>query len=186
MRSYILGFLSAAVIAAVLYFFFVPARPVEELAKPPALPPAKTHSGGASMRGLSPIMVLVEKLPAAAAPCGLHEDALRTAAELPLSQSDIRVVKSADTAKGYLYVQVNVLLAENICAANIYVAFRTSSVVESNQQLTVASIWNENVVGAAWPKGAPREITLAVENLTKKFIEDWARDNGSKAAEHKT
>jgi len=93
---------------------------------------------------------------------------------------------SADTAKGYLYVQVNVLLAENMCAANIYVSFRTSSVIESNQQLTVASIWNENIIGAAWPNGAPQEITLAVENLTKKFIEDWAKDNGSRAAKHKT
>ena len=186
MRSYILGFLSAAVIAAALYLFVPPPEPAEELAKPPALPPAKTHSEGASMRGLSPIMVLVEKLPAAAAPCGLTEDALRTAAELPLSQSDIRVVKSTDTAKGYLYVQVNVLLAENMCAANIYVSFRTSSVIESNQQLTVASIWNENIISAAWPNGAPQEITLAVENLTKKFIADWAKDNGSRVAEHKT
>ena len=186
MRAYILGFLSAAVIAAALYLFVPRPEATEELAKPPALPPTKTHSEGASMRGLSPIMVLVEKLPAAAAPCGLKEDALRTAAELPLSQSDIHVVKSADTAKAYLYVQVNVLLAENICAANIYVAFRTSSVIASNQQLTVASIWNENIVGAAWPKDAPREISLAVENLTTKFIEDWARDNRSGSVEHKT
>ena len=186
MRSYILGFLSAAVIAAVLYFFLLPPQPAEELAKPPAPPPPQAYSKGASMRGLSPIMVLVEKLPDAATPCGLNHDALRTTAELALSQSDVQVVKTADAAKGYLYVQVNVLMAENICAANIYVAFRTTGVIESNQQITVASIWNENVIGAAWPNGAAREISLAVENLTKKFIEDWTRDNRSGSAERKT
>lgn len=196
---FVLLLILAATAGAAIYFYFVPEtakeakrqsasaaapkdlkRQVTAPATPKDLerrPGPKDHAGDASTRGLNPIMILVEELPPAAASCGLGRDAIRIAAELSLSQSDLRVVKSAAGAKGYLYIQVNVLSMQNICAANIHVSFRTGSVVESNNQLTIASIWNENIIGAAWPNDAAREIISAVDTLTKKFIEKWTRDN---------
>ncbi len=75
-----------------------------------------------------------------------------------MSPSGLKIAKSAESSKGYLYIQVNVLLAQNICAANIYFSFRTPGVIENNKQLAIASIWNENIIGAAWPNDATREI----------------------------
>jgi len=186
-RFVLLLFLAAAAGAA-LYFYRAPetkeepkrqddspAAKASTAAK--ASPPPKAHSGEASMRGLNPIMILVEELPPAAAGCGISRDAIRVAAELPLSQSPLRIVKTVATTKAYLYIQVNVISVQKTCVGNVYVSFRTGSVIESNNQLAIASIWNENVIGAAWPNDAAREINKAVDTLTKKFIEEWTRDN---------
>jgi len=187
-RFVLLLFLAAAAGAA-LYFYRAPetkeepkrqddspAAKASTVAK--ASPPPKAHSGEASMRGLNPIMILVEELPPAAAGCGISRDAIRVAAELPLSQSPLRIVKTVATTKAYLYIQVNVISVQKTRVGNVYVSFRTGSVIESNNQLAIASIWNENVIGAAWPNDAAREINKTVDTLTKKFIEEWTRDNG--------
>ena len=129
------------------------------------------------MRGLNPIVVLVEELPATAKGCGVTRDGIRAVAEGPLSQSRLQVVKFATDVKAYLYIQVNVIAVQDTCMTNIYASFRTPTVVQENQRLTIAAIWNENVIGAAWPSEAPRKINSAVENLTKKLIDAWSRDN---------
>jgi hypothetical protein len=129
------------------------------------------------MRGLTPIMVLVEELPATASGCGVNREAIQVAAELPLSQSPLRVIKSVADTKGYLYIQVNVIAVQNLCATNIYASFRTGTVIQSNKQPAIAGIWNENVIGAAWPSDASRKINSAVDGLTKRFIDEWTRDN---------
>ena len=135
------------------------------------------HSADGSMRGLNPIIVFVEELPAAAKGCGVTRDGIRAAAEGPLSQSRLQVVKFATDVKAYLYIQVNVIAVQDTCMTNIYASFRTPAVVQENQNLTIGGIWNENVIGAAWPSEAPRKIHGAVETLTKKLIDEWSRDN---------
>jgi|GEM_PF-6189089 len=191
LKHVVFAFALAAAAAAAFYFYGAPApnaplpnasaprapAPTKALKSPPSAPAAKAPSADAPMRGLNPIMVLVEELPPAAARCGLSREAIRVAAELPLSQSGLKIAKTAESSKGYLYIQVNVLLAQNICAANIYFSFRTPGVIENNKQLAIASIWNENIIGAAWPNDAAREINSAVDKLTRSYIEAWTRDN---------
>jgi hypothetical protein len=138
---------------------------------------ACAHSEDGSLRGLNPIMVLVEELPAAAQSCGITRESIQAAAELSLSQSPLQVVKTVAAMKGYLYIQVNVIAVQNACVGNIYTSFRTGTVIQNNQQLAIAGIWNENIIGAAWPTDASREINNAVDTLTKKFIAEWTRDN---------
>lgn len=152
-----------------------PAAKAPPVAKAP--PAAKAHSGEAGMRGLNPIVVLVEELPPAAATCGVGRDAIQVATELRLSQSPLQIVKSIADAKGYFYVQVNVIAVENICAANIYASFRTGAVVRSNNQLTIASVWSENLIGAAWKAETPQKVSGGVDTLTQQFIDVWTRDN---------
>ena len=187
-KRYVVLLLLVAAAGAAVYFYRTPeikeepsqlheSPPVKPSPATKASPAPKANSGEASMRGLNPIMILVEELPPAAAGCGISRDALRVAAELPLSQSPLRIVKTVATTKAYLYIQVNVISVQNTCVGNVYVSFRTGSVIESNNQLAIASIWNENVIGAAWPNDAPGEINKAVDTLTKKFIEEWTRDN---------
>jgi hypothetical protein len=185
-RHIVLAFLLVTAVGAGIYFYRTPEpsvpapsapKPTKALKSQSSPPPAKAPSTDAMMRGLNPIMVLVEELPSAASSCGLNREAIRVAVELPLSQSGLQITKSPASSKGYLYIQVNVLLAQNICAANIYFSFRTPGVIEGNKQLTIASIWNENIIGAAWPNDAAREINSAVDKLTKKFVEEWTRDN---------
>lgn len=201
MKRVVLGLLVvflAATVGLAIYFSQVPDTtdaPMSPPASPPAAkappamkaakvappektsPPAKASSGEASMRGLNPIIVLVEELPPAAKVCGIRREVIQVAAELPLSQSPLRVVTSVADAKGYLYIQVNVIAADQICATNIYASFRAGAVVRENNQLTIADIWNESMLGAAWPAEAPQKVQSAVGTLTGKFIETWKREN---------
>jgi len=180
-KHFVLAFLLVTAVGAGIYFYRTPEssvpassapkpsapKPTKALKSQSSPPPAKAPSTDAMMRGLNPIMVLVEELPSAASSCGLNREAIRVAVELPLSQSGLQITKSPASSKGYLYIQVNVLLVQNICAANIYFSFRTPGVIEGNKQLTIASIWNENIIGAAWPNDAAREINSAVDKLTQ-------------------
>lgn len=135
------------------------------------------HAEDGSMRGLNPIVLLVEEVPEAGKGCGVTREGIRAAAEGPLSESPLKVVKFATDVKAYLYIQVNVIAVQDICMSNIYASFRTVAVVQDNQRLTIAGIWNENVIGAAWPNEAPGKIHSAVARLTKELIEEWSRDN---------
>lgn len=204
MKRVVLGLLVvflAATVGLAIYFSQVPDTmnaPMSPPASPPAAkappatkaapaakvsppaktsPPAKAPSGEASMRGLNPIIVLVEELPPAAKVCGIRREVIQVAAELALSQSPLRIVTSVADAKGYLYIQVNVIAADKICATNIYASFRAGAVVRENNQLTIADIWNESMLGAAWPAEAPQKVQSAVGTLTGKFIETWKREN---------
>ena len=135
------------------------------------------HAEDGNMRGLNPIVLLVEEIPAAGKGCGVTREGIRAAAEAPLSQSPLNVVKFATDVKAYLYIQVNVIAVQDTCMSNIYASFRTVAVVQDNQRPTIAGIWNQNIIGAAWPSEAPAKIHSAVEKLTQKLIDAWSRDN---------
>jgi hypothetical protein len=135
------------------------------------------YSEDRSLRGLNPIAVLVEELSEAATKCGITAESIRSAAAGPLSESRLQIADSPAAIKGYLYVQVNMLALQDTCVGNIYVSFRTVAVIQSNDQTAIAAIWNENILGAAWPEDAPRKISGGVETLTRKFVDRWTRDN---------
>ena len=135
------------------------------------------HAGDGSMRGLNPIVVLVEEIPAAGKGCGVTREGIRAAAEGALAESRLKLVKTVTEVKAYLYIQVNVIAVQDTCMSNIYASFRTATAVQENNQLTIAGIWNENMIGAAWPDQARAKVHSAVQRLTKKLIDQWSRDN---------
>ena len=135
------------------------------------------HSEDGSLRGLNPITVFVEELSVATTKCGITVDSIRRAAAGPLSQSRLQTADSPTAIKAYLYVQVNMLALQDTCVGNIYASFRTVALIQSNDRPAIAGVWNENVLGAAWPEDAPHKISGGVETLTKKFIDRWTRDN---------
>ena len=138
---------------------------------------ACVHAGDGSMRGLNPIVVLVEEIPAAGKGCGVTREGIRGVAEGTLAESPLKLVKTVTEVKAYLYIQVNVIAVQDTCMTNIYASFRTATSVQENNQLTISGIWNENMIGAAWPNEAQGKVHSAVERLTRKLIDKWSGDN---------
>lgn len=138
------------------------------------------RSENGSLRGLNPITVLVEEVSEAATKCGVTADSIRHAVKGPLSQSRLQITDFVPAIKGYLYVQVNMLALQSTCVGNIYASFRTVALIQNNNQPAMAGVWNENVLGAAWPEDAPQKISGGVETLTRKFIDRWTSDNPQK------
>jgi len=145
---------------------------------------AGVESERESFRGLPGVAVVIEGLDPAASGDGLSEDEIRTAVELILRSSGIRILSQTERTRfpagPYLYVAVNTF--KNKLGFYAYSASsQLSQVVEllspGWKKQVYAVTWSRTMVGTVGQDKLRMIISVAIEPLVKEFANDFLTVN---------
>jgi hypothetical protein len=134
----------------------------------------------ASLRGISTVEALVERLPAGAKVLGLTEGTIQTDVELKLRLAGIRVETSQETQKPpgmpELYIEVNI--TDPGGAASITVQLDQNAILERNGELVIGvPTWSANVV---IEHPTSQGIRSYIKDLVDMFLNAWLSVNPKK------
>jgi hypothetical protein len=134
----------------------------------------------ASLKGITAVHVLVEKLSESARALGLTEETIRTDAELKLRLAGVRVVTHEESLKipGMPYLYVDVALSKSGGASHIAVELHQNATLERNGQF-VASVttWDTSGIGSNLTAQDIRDHT---KDLVDEFLNAWLSVNPKK------
>ena len=133
-----------------------------------------------SLRGLAGVEVTIEPIESDAKADGLSEEAIRTAVELILRSSGIRILPSTEKVSSapFLYTRVATYkLASGLYAHDVRVALKQGvSLVNRPQHMMYATTWEAESLGTPGSNNIRAVITF-VENLVKIFANDFLTVN---------
>jgi len=135
-----------------------------------------------SLRGLAGVGLVIEDINADAKADGLSVEAIRTAVELILRSSGIRILTQAEvsntTSGAYLYVQAATYkIRSGLYAYTTTVALRQPvSLVHRPQQTMFASTWDRVYVGSPGSQNISWLIN-PIEDSVKIFANDFLAAN---------
>lgn len=116
--------------------------------------------------------------------CGLVEDTLDAAVQLPLNQSHVPVGKpwTDGTKRDYLpdalSVEVVVLSDGDECIGNVGVDM-LRVVVGPNGNRFGAAVWSKGILLSGPRSSFPRRVKDALERLTRQWVAQWQKENPS-------
>jgi len=143
---------------------------------------AATADQRESLRGLPGVGLVIEDIDAEAKADGLSVEAIRTAVELILRSSSIRILTRTEvsntTSGAYLYVQAATYkIRSGLYAYTTTVALRQSvSLVQRPQQTIFASTWDRVYVGSPGSQNISWLIN-PIEDSVKIFANDFVAVN---------
>jgi len=102
--------------------------------------------------------------------CGIARERLETSVRSIVGQSRMTVVDNLPEATIYLNVSV---LSD--CTTRVTLEVFTGVTVEKTGQRTVATIWNDGILG----RGADPAVQVAsiIDDLTRGLVKDWNSAN---------
>jgi len=135
-----------------------------------------------SLRELSELVVVIEKLSPDAQADGLSEEAIRTAVELILRSSGIRVLTLSERpttpSSPYLYVQVSTYKNEFLYAVNARVELDQQIILVHRPKHTMAATtWTRNWIGVVGQTKMREVISSIIEPQVKEFANDFLAVN---------
>jgi hypothetical protein len=135
-----------------------------------------------SLRELSEVVVVIEKISPDAQADGLSEEAIRTAVELILRSSGIRVRTLSERpmtpSAPYLYVLVSTYKNEFLYAVNARVELdQKISLVHRPQYTMAATTWARNWIGVVGQTKMREVISSIIEPQVKEFVNDFLAVN---------
>lgn len=137
-----------------------------------------------SLRGLAGVAVVIEKLDPDARADGLSEEAIRTAVELILRSSGIRVFTFQEIAEtfslplSFLYMNVGTLKVKSMYALNVNLWFNQQvSLVHRPQRTMLATTWHAAGVGIVGKDNLSKIIPVNIEPRVKEFANDFLAVN---------
>lgn len=133
------------------------------------------HASAASdtalaLRGLQRFEIVVEDVSQTAAGCGITREKLGTSLRLIVGQSRIMLVDAAPDATIYLNVSV---LSD--CTARVTLEVFTDVMVEKTGQRTVATVWNDGILGRGADPAA--QVDVIIGELAQRLVYDWTSAN---------
>lgn len=133
------------------------------------------HASAASdtalaLRGLQRFEIVVEDVSQTAAQCGIAREKLDTSLRSIVGQSRITLVDAVPDATMYLNVSV---LSD--CTARVTLEVFTGVTVEKTGQPTVATIWNDGILGRGADPAA--QVDAIIVELAKGLVNDWTSAN---------
>lgn len=134
-----------------------------------------------SLRGLAGVEVTIEPIEPDAKADGLSEEAIRTAVELILQSSGIRILPSAEkiSSTPFLYVRGGTYkLALGLYAHDVRIELKKGvSFVNRPQHMMSATTWETESLGTPGSDNLLRAVITFVENLVKIFSNDFLTVN---------
>jgi hypothetical protein len=135
-----------------------------------------------SLRELSELVVVIEKISPDAQADGLSEEPIRAAVELILRSGGIRVLtlseKPMTPSSPYLYVQVNTYKNEFLYAVNVRVELdQQITLVHRPQYTMAATTWTRNWIGVVGQTKMREVISSIIEPQVKEFANDFLAVN---------
>lgn len=139
-----------------------------------------------SLRYLPGVTLAIEEIEADAKADGLSEEAIRSAVELTLQSSAIRILtpeeRSNTPSKPSFYVRVSTYKMESgLYAYAVTVALKQLVALAHRPQRTMsASTWEQGLMGTPGSHNIG-QVTNAVEDLVKRFANDFLAVNAREA-----
>ncbi len=136
-----------------------------------------------SLRGLTGVGVVIEEISSDAQADGLSVEEIRTAVELILRSSRIRILTRSERFKTpsspYLYVRVSALKSKVHYSLCVQVALRQDvSLVHRPQHIIIGvQTWGVSSFGHTGRSKLSEENSLLVEPLVKEFANDFLAAN---------
>jgi len=123
-----------------------------------------------ALRGLQRFEIVIEDVSQNAMQCGIARERLETSVRSIVGQSRMTVVDNLPEATIYLNVSV---LSD--CTTRVTLEVFTGVTVEKTGQRTVATIWNDGILG----RGADPAVQVAsiIDDLTRGLVKDWNSAN---------
>lgn len=133
------------------------------------------HASAASdtalaLRGLQRFEIVVEDVGPTAAGCGISREKLGTSLRSIVGQSRIMLVDAVPDATIYLNVSV---LSD--CTARVTLEVFTGVMVEKTGQRTVATVWNDGILGRGADPAA--QVDAIIGELAQGLVYDWTSAN---------
>lgn len=133
--------------------------------------PASAASDTAlALHGLQRFEIVIEDVNQSAAQCGIGRESLETSLRSIVGQSRMILVNAAPDATIYLNVSV---LSD--CTARVTLEVFTGVTVEKTGQRTVATIWNDGILGRGADPAA--QVDAIINELGKGLVNDWKSAN---------
>lgn len=123
-----------------------------------------------ALRGLQRFQMLVEDVNQNAAQCGIGRESLETSLRSTVGQSRMILVDAA--ADATIYLNVSVL---SDCTARVTLEVFTGVTVEKTGQRTVATIWNNGILGRGADPAA--QVDAMIGEIAKALVNDWTSAN---------
>ena len=123
-----------------------------------------------ALRGLQRFEIIVEDVNQNAAQCGIVREKLDASLRSIVGRSRMTLVDAAPDATAYLNVSV---LGD--CTARVTLEVFTGVTVEKTGQRTVATIWNDGILGRAADPAA--QVDAIIGELAKGLVNDWTSAN---------
>ncbi len=123
-----------------------------------------------ALRGLQRFEILVEDVNRNATQCGIAREKLESSLRSIVGQSRITLVDTAPDATAYLNVSV---LSD--CTARVTLEVFAGVTVEKTGQHTVATIWNDGILGRGADPAA--QVDAIIGELAKGLVNDWTSAN---------
>ena len=148
-----------------------------------SLAQAATPEERESLRGLPGVEVAIDTIKPDAHADGLSEEAIRTAVELILRSSGIRVLTHSEhmgtPSKPWLYVPVHMRKdSSGLYAFHVEVRlYQRMSLIQQPQHTMSAATWMSPYTVGTVGHNKIREIVGSVENLVKAFANDFLAVN---------
>lgn len=139
-----------------------------------------------SLRYLPGVTLAIEEIEADARADGLSEETIRNAVELTLQSNGIRILtpveRSNTPSKPYLYVRVGTYkIQSGLYAYAVMVTLKQLVALAHRPQRTMfASTWEQGLIGTPG-SGNIAQVTNAVEDLVKRFANDFLAVNAGEA-----
>lgn len=144
------------------------------------------------LEGIKEVDILIEKLDADAIEDGLKEETIKTAVELTLRSSGIKIISGtranfkltdppADNAT--LYVNINSMKLSNGTSYTYAISVECKDKVKlqrSPYNECQAITWDKGIIGIAPVSSMPQKIKDAVKELTEEFSNDFLSANPKK------
>ena len=131
--------------------------------------PAATDAALA-LRGLQRFEIMVEDVTQNATQCGIAREKLDTSLRSIVAQSRITIVDAVPDATAYLNVSV---LSD--CTTRVTLEIFAGVTVEKTGQRTVATIWNDGILGRGADPAA--QVDAMIGELAKGLVNDWTSAN---------
>jgi len=143
---------------------------------------AANTEGHESLRGLPGVQVLIEKIEPDAKADGLTEEAIKTAVELILRSSGIRVLTLLEGAMtpsvANLYVNVSVLKSSPDYVYHVQLQLmQRVSLVHRPKHTMWAITWDDGATGIVGQNNLRRVISEVIEPKVKEFANDFLAVN---------
>ena len=123
-----------------------------------------------ALRGLQRFEIVVEDVSQIGMQCGIARERLETSLRSIAGQSRMTVVDSLPDATIYLNVSV---LSD--CTMRVALEVFTGVTIEKTGQRTVATIWNDGILGRGADPAA--QVDSMIDDLATGLVKDWNSAN---------
>ncbi len=125
------------------------------------------------LRGVKEVGILIEELDLDATKCNLSKDMIDASIRLPLSNSQIRIVKISDLPDSYLYAYFIVIDSGVTCSLYVELSYQKFVNIEKGY----GQFWRKNLLLIRNKSSTAKSVSDNLEAFTKQFISAWLQAN---------